>query len=674
MRTRTLATVGRMTLVFVALSCVAYVAQSSCPSGTPLVPPGIPESSWPHQDPWTNHIYSPSKDTCDPVVVQQAYDSAISSVLPDGFSHFEFPTTPPYETASDVDHRPGRMINMSLGNAGPGAPYGTSTSGNPLSLDPDWWGDDLCDGYTPSDDSGCSFGSMPPQFCWLLEQLESGYNAGYRRFILNVPAGDPFGLVKRMQSSQWWTMPAWKREGFQLYVKAWIDAKNTAAQSDADRVSVGVYAGSWLNWSQTHADWLEENETGPDSEVGPWLLTNQTCSDITSPDYKDHFSYNTPPGDAEMFPRITLSTSDAVSQSDMEFVYKNVKPWESAGIDTYWFDNVSPTLHDSNGEPYSVDDVAYLRMRNAKVVTEHVDIHDPQAEPIVVVEDAFTLRIGGEAFPSKGNACVEESTEIFEDYLGASPWLIMDRLFQRRGLYAALVSLGSGFDPDVHEIGIILRGGDLVPGSECPNHAFCCDELQHIAGEKACVGPDTVYQYSELGLVLWAGSFTAGQSVNRVKGLNIPLSGNLGVLRRFRSDFNGDGVFDHLDSRLFHKNYRKFAGTVSAPTDSWFYQGDINNDDVIDEDDLAAFREAAEWTGTNKPYPNYYEEGDINADGYVDCDDLVLLVLAMSQPCENYCWAPCDGDLNGDNVVDAADLAILCQILEENEHSCPSCE
>lgn len=169
---------------------------------------------------------------------------------------------------------------------------------NPIGVHPSWYDADVENPDGPPTDVEDADGNpgangIPDAFDWLLRNLDMAYDRGLRRLIMRLPAGDAPNTTL-MASSQWWTMPEWKRDGFNTYIKDWIESKELAG----DPVSLGLYAGyRTLN--------------------NPYSLE----SDGT---------HNPDPTDAE----------------DMCSFYQNVQPWIDAGIKEYWLDNSGPVWTD----------------------------------------------------------------------------------------------------------------------------------------------------------------------------------------------------------------------------------------------------------------------------------------------------------------------------------------
>ncbi|MEM9167426.1 MAG: hypothetical protein AAGB48_10450 [Planctomycetota bacterium] len=184
------------------------------------------------------------------------------------------PFQAPEGWALKPDRRP--VVVLQLRNGNPN---------NPLGISPSWYDDDFENPDGPPTDDDLN--GIPDVFDWLLNQLDVAYDLGYRRMVMRLPAGSLRGGP--MTSSQWWPMPEWKRDGFEMFVAAWLAEKNELG----DPVSLGVYAGYPINdpceWSMTGARY-------PD----PTVL------------------------------------------ADVCAFYRNVKPWMDVGVKEYWLDASGP--------------------------------------------------------------------------------------------------------------------------------------------------------------------------------------------------------------------------------------------------------------------------------------------------------------------------------------------
>ncbi|MCK4871332.1 MAG: hypothetical protein KAS72_01285 [Phycisphaerales bacterium] len=184
-----------------------------------------------------------------------------------------------------------------------------------------WWFDDSSDGKDCGGfvDHQWVKGSngIPDVFDHLLVRLDDAFDAGWQRFVMHLPNGC-LQSVPYAPSSQYWTMPAWKRRGFADYVKEWVLQKNEQAGPDDDiHVTFGVYGG-------------------------------YQRSDICSMD---------------MTGAVTPYPND---MDDMTFVWRNLDPWfDDVQVSEYWFDACSSNYQNKRG--------AFLRITaNPDYVDRHI--------------------------------------------------------------------------------------------------------------------------------------------------------------------------------------------------------------------------------------------------------------------------------------------------------------
>lgn len=102
----------------------------------------------------------------------------------------------------------------------------------------DWWAD-------PRDSNNNGVSNAVEN---LIEKLDQAYNNGWRRILLNRPAGNLI-INDNLTSSQYWTIPEWKREDMEhptLGLRAWIQAHQDPNNPE-NSVSVGIYVGYQLS-------------------------------------------------------------------------------------------------------------------------------------------------------------------------------------------------------------------------------------------------------------------------------------------------------------------------------------------------------------------------------------------------------------------------------------------
>ncbi|MHC4317427.1 MAG: hypothetical protein ACYTE6_02520 [Planctomycetota bacterium] len=160
---------------------------------------------------------------------------------------------------------------------------------------PDWWLDlDDLDGNGIVDSVDA-----------LLGKLDDAYGVGWRRMMVQLPAGTHPGL---MASSQWWTMPQEQRDSLTVALPAWL--------ADHPDATLGIYVGFLIN--------------------DPCLLCMAGCHNC--------FEDCEPGGDPcatcpECFGAASAKIPQTTAAEHMCIVHQNVEPWIEAGISEIWFDH-----------------------------------------------------------------------------------------------------------------------------------------------------------------------------------------------------------------------------------------------------------------------------------------------------------------------------------------------
>jgi len=156
---------------------------------------------------------------------------------------------------------------------------------------------------------------IPDSIDELLRLLDEAYNAGWRRIVLNRPAGQYKGPDETfspsreiLPASQYWPMPLWKREGLEKYLKRWIHAHRGTGDDD---ISIGIYVGYR----------------------------------ITSPCKISSLDRHVP---------------DMSNPADACAVYQNLRPWIKIGIDQVWFDASSQNLRTDAPTPIAPEQLLQI--------------------------------------------------------------------------------------------------------------------------------------------------------------------------------------------------------------------------------------------------------------------------------------------------------------------------
>lgn len=193
---------------------------------------------------------------------------------------FELPAVPDLVP----DGRPVQVINLMHVFQDP--------NNDPIANNAPWWMDENDDGDIIGDGNpdpipAFENNGIPDAFDEMLRRLDDYHDDGWRRFVFYMPAGKLEGQYHA--SSQYWTLPPWKRDGLEAYVKPWIDAHRNEQDPDDD-INLGVYAG---------------------------FRIQNPCS-LAMDDSR---------------------IPDTSSPRDMCLVYQNVQPWIDLGFDEVWFDS-----------------------------------------------------------------------------------------------------------------------------------------------------------------------------------------------------------------------------------------------------------------------------------------------------------------------------------------------
>jgi hypothetical protein len=136
-----------------------------------------------------------------------------------------------------------------------------------------------------------------------LQRLDGAYEKGWRRMVIQLPAGSYPGL---MASSQWWTMPQEKRDSLTVALPAWL--------ADHPDATLGAYMGFMI--------------------ADPCLLCMQGCYVCTLCDGGGEPCGLCPECSGIPAAQYPLTTN----AQDMCVVYQNVEPWIDAGFYEIWFD------------------------------------------------------------------------------------------------------------------------------------------------------------------------------------------------------------------------------------------------------------------------------------------------------------------------------------------------
>jgi hypothetical protein len=174
-----------------------------------------------------------------------------------------------------------------------------------------WWydGDDF--GTTPRDQN---HNGIPDVFDRLLQYLDEYELGGWRRVMLMLPAGLAQG--QEMSSSHWWSMPAWKQEGFRRHIAPWIAAR--------PHMDVGLYLN--ITMADPFSICQGPNEYTQVTGVTPESI-NYCCPCAG--------------GRVWMYPCAGAEdsrTPDPRNKADVCLFDRNIRPWMDLGLTFAFFD------------------------------------------------------------------------------------------------------------------------------------------------------------------------------------------------------------------------------------------------------------------------------------------------------------------------------------------------
>jgi len=257
------ALVGAMVSMHLSFVSWAGDPPSACPERLKLKVP---------QDPC---YFDPEK--CDPAPMKAATESKLDWTNAIG-------------TDFVADRRPGYIITLHNGEACSEyglVPYWNDCDNDGCAM---WfWTACSCQSANCEDGWDETSPAIPDAIDNLLWRLEAAYDAGFRRIMLNRPAGSVGNTVSM---SQWWTIPEWKRDWLVSNdgLKGWI-----CNHTDCD---VGIYIG------YTFKNMEGDNDGDP--------CTLELGENTVDP--------------------------DNANPNEMEIVKQNLQPWIDIGIKFVCFD------------------------------------------------------------------------------------------------------------------------------------------------------------------------------------------------------------------------------------------------------------------------------------------------------------------------------------------------
>jgi hypothetical protein len=375
--------------------------------------------------------------------------------------------------------------------------------------------------------------TIPDQIEYLIWELDRVYAAGFRRIILNLPAGVTFGMNQTQNNqtymigmnqslSQWWAMPAYKRSWFEAttgILKSWKDSHTD--------VQFGLYTGFGMS------DSLCSLITVPNSVTGTNPVSMLVPVRVNNPDgtwyVADQYRWVTPASGAhearDFDPRI---------QSHIDYTLAALEPWRNSvfKINQIWLDAASDNVPTS-----------WPTMRRRKLYG-----YQNLSDMPVWATSGLVLR--GEAVP-----IIEDGTDDYDwcaVYHG--PWL----------------ALGAYFD-------YTPTGGPNAGVSRFDRWTFSCNrtEVHYVPDSTENCAMTNLVAARERGMVVTLINQNP-DNVSRVQRLY-----SMGIFRT--ADFDGNGTVN-WDDRI------AASAALNAPTRPFIsYQtGDFNGDGIVVADTNAS--------------------------------------------------------------------------------------
>ncbi len=227
----------------------------------------------------------------------------------------------------------------------------------------------------------------------LHDRLADAYDSGYRRIILNLPAGTVKG--QDFASSRWWPMPQWKREGIACLILNWL--------GDHADTQFEVYAGFPIDDPNSLCMSASNSYTVPTIEAG-------TCGNMSTEGYV-------------YYPCAGVATAQSPSpfaQADVCDFHQNIQPWQYLGITRYWLDGSTahwsdfvelpycPLYKPSTGQPHFLGAEAFPMIFNSPDPDE-IDLDRAVLCPAIM----FPAHIAGEDGDKSWDvSSYAESTEL----------------------------------------------------------------------------------------------------------------------------------------------------------------------------------------------------------------------------------------------------------------------
>jgi hypothetical protein len=256
--------------------------------------------------------------------------------------------------------------------------------GNPPGLKP-WWHPIGVADY-PMD---VNANSVPDQFETLLATLDDLYAEGFRRIVLQLPAGAPFGRMRPADPSaivplmgvqvfsmnQWNAMAQFKQDWFTDPDSSWGQwvRAHQSQPNPADRVKLELYMGS--------------------------TIADGTCTQCVAPNEYTQLTASTIPlefssqggivyGSRWITPCAGVAKAidfDPRNPDHVEYVLETILPWRAAGVTSFWLDAASRNANkDGERRRWGAIELAYmpgLRAAGVSFGMESLPVYNSNERP-----------------------------------------------------------------------------------------------------------------------------------------------------------------------------------------------------------------------------------------------------------------------------------------------------
>lgn len=268
---------------------------------------------------------------------------------------------------------------------------------------------------------------------------------------------------------------------------------------------------------------------------------------------------------------------DYAEPLDACLMFQNIRPWMDIGVKEYWFDNGSIDWRQMMSLQHSTDYSARTGIWRARI------------------------KIGGEAVPTVVGNCAVSPTTIKiprPEALAGGAWLATYRFARSRFSYNAAFQT---FDPSTSEVGLMLS--DHRTSAQC-------GPFPHNSPANKMWDYEDALRFYKNGWVMWPyHGYRETALTNKPDDpdyytfdYEMPLGRAVEATFRIydfgpivaMADFNGDGRLEtELDGADFTSFVQAWINNVHThgPNPTYF-MGDINGDDVIDNEDFSDFADA----------------------------------------------------------------------------------